>query len=194
VPGGADNRALGEFSFAAGGNATASHDGSFVWADSTGGELADTAANEFVARASGGVTFYSDAAATTGVFLPPGGGAWAAVSDANAKANFSTVNPVATLELLARIPVQTWNYRSQDPSIRHMGPMAHEFYSAFGLGEDERHISTVDADGVALASIQGVYRLMSERDEEIQKLREANEELSFRLNALEKLVEELVRR
>ena len=38
-----------------------------------------------------------------------------------------------------------------------MGPTAQDFYAAFGLGEDERHISTVDADGVALAAIQGLY-------------------------------------
>ena len=38
-----------------------------------------------------------------------------------------------------------------------MGPMAQDFYAAFGLGEDDTHISTVDADGVALAAIQGLY-------------------------------------
>jgi trimeric autotransporter adhesin len=33
--------------------------------------------------------------------------------------------------------------------------MAQDFHAAFDLGTDERHIATVDADGVALAAIQG---------------------------------------
>ena len=61
------------------------------------------------------------------------------------------------LARLASVPVSTWSYTSQDPSIRHMGPMAQDFRAAFGLGEDDKHISTVDADGVALAAIQALY-------------------------------------
>ena len=40
----------------------------------------------------------------------------------------------------------------------HAGPMAQNFYAAFGLGADDTHIATVDADGVALAAIQGLSR------------------------------------
>lgn len=53
------------------------------------------------------------------------------------------------LASLAKIPIETWNLKSQDPSVHHIGPMAQDFYAAFEVGEDERHISTVDADGVA---------------------------------------------
>jgi hypothetical protein len=49
-----------------------------------------------------------------------------------------------------------------------MGPMAQDFYTAFGLGEDDRHITTVDADGVALAAIQALYHAFKE---EIRTLR-----------------------
>jgi hypothetical protein len=34
--------------------------------------------------------------------------------------------------------------------------VAQDFYSAFGVGADDRHISTVDADGVALAAIKAL--------------------------------------
>jgi DNA-binding transcriptional MerR regulator len=34
--------------------------------------------------------------------------------------------------------------------------MAQDFHAAFGLGTDDKHIATVDADGVALAAIQGL--------------------------------------
>ena len=59
------------------------------------------------------------------------------------------VNGQAVLARLAEVPITTWNYETQDPTIRHMGPMAQDFHAAFGLGESERHIPTIDADGVA---------------------------------------------
>jgi len=42
--------------------------------------------------------------------------------------------------------------------------MAQDFRAAFGLGEDDKHISTVDADGVALAAIQELYKASQEKD------------------------------
>jgi len=94
---------------------------------------------------------------TMGVTVPAGGGAWASVSDRALKANVVAVGGADVLARLAQAPVSTWNYTSQAPSTRHMGPMAQDFYAAFGLGEDDKHISTVDADGVALAAIQALY-------------------------------------
>lgn len=46
--------------------------------------------------------------------------------------------------------------------------MAQDFYAAFGVGEDNKHITTVDADGVALASIQTLHELMREENAELQ--------------------------
>jgi len=48
--------------------------------------------------------------------------------------------------------------------------MAQDFHAVFGVGEDDRHISTIDADGVALAAIQGLYQLMQEKDAQIAAL------------------------
>jgi hypothetical protein len=55
VPGGESNSASGNFSFAAGWQAKANHQGAFVWADSTAADFASTAANQFIIRAAGGV-------------------------------------------------------------------------------------------------------------------------------------------
>jgi hypothetical protein len=98
--------------------------------------------------------------AGTGVQLAAGGNAWAPVSDRAAKEDFAPVDGAEILERLATLPIETWKLRGQEPSIRHMGPMAQDFYAAFGLGESDRPISTVDADGVALAAIQGLYHLV----------------------------------
>ena len=51
-----------------------------------------------------------------------------------------------------------------------MGTFSEEFVDAFGLGKDNKHISTIDADGVALAAIQGLYELVSEQQAYIQSL------------------------
>lgn len=55
VPGGLNNAAAGRYSFAAGRQAKANHDGSFVWADSQNGDFSSTTTNEFAIRAAGGL-------------------------------------------------------------------------------------------------------------------------------------------
>ena len=86
------------------------------------------------------------------------------------KENTTSVDGPALLEKLRAVPVQTWNYKSQDATIRHMGPMAQDFRAAFGLGEDDKHISTVDADGVALAGVQALYDMLLAKDAQIRDL------------------------
>lgn len=55
VPGGYENAAAGFYSFAAGRQAKANFDGSFVWADATAADFAASAMNQFLIRATGGV-------------------------------------------------------------------------------------------------------------------------------------------
>ena len=62
--------------------------------------------------------------------------------------------------------------------------MAQDFYAAFGVGEEERYISTVDADGVALAAIQGLYELLHEKDREMEDLRDQLEDMKAALAGL----------
>ena len=101
----------------------------------------------------------------------PGSSSWSMVSDRANKENLAPVESGQVLERLAAIPVSTWNYKSQETRIRHMGPMAQDFYAAFGLGEDKRRISSVDAAGVALAAIQGLYQILQEKEAGIESLK-----------------------
>ncbi|MBN1269313.1 MAG: tail fiber domain-containing protein [Kiritimatiellae bacterium] len=100
------------------------------------------------------------------------------------KENIEAVDPAEVLERLSRLPVSQWNMKAQDPSIRHMGPMAQDFHAAFGLGETDRYINSVDVDGVALAAIQGLHA-------ENAELRARNAELEARVAAMEHLQERL---
>jgi len=63
-----------------------------------------------------------------------------------------------------------------DSTTKHLGPVAQDFHAAFGLGTDDKHIATVDADGVALAAIQGLNQKVMEelkrRDAENAVLKE----------------------
>jgi hypothetical protein len=69
--------------------------------------------------------------------------------------------------------------------MKHIGPMAQDFYGAFGLGDDEKYISTLDADGVALAGVQALYELAKQQQAQIEALQRQNAELNARLEALE---------
>lgn len=113
-------------------------------------------------------------------------------SDVNAKEHFAPVNGREVLVRLAEMPVTTWSFKADDPSVRHMGPMAQDFYAAFGLGRDERHIAPLDTNGVALAGVQELYQMMQEQDAQIAQLQQQNAELEQRVEALERLVTSLI--
>jgi len=186
IPGGADNAASGSYSFAAGRRAKANFGGCFVWGDSTNADVTCGGGNRFVARASGGIYFYSDAESSVGVRVASGGGGWLAISDRRAKANFTPVDGRAVAARVAALPIETWNYKSQDASVRHIGPMAQDFHAAFNVGEDDRYIGTIDADGVALAAVQGLYQMAQEQDALIAKLHQQNAALEARITTLER--------
>lgn len=116
-------------------------------------------------------------------------------SSMHRKENRVAVDPANVLETLKEVPVETWNYRTDDDAIRHMGPMAQSFYAAFGLGVDEEHLAPLDANGVALAAIQGLLQRVEALEEtsastqnEIATLRKENADLKRRMERLEQLV------
>ena len=164
IPGGSGNTASGDFSFAAGLNSLATHTGVFVWSDSTTTVvLTSTVNDQFNIRASGGMRVFSNANQTAGVTLAANGNTWNSVSDRSLKENFANLDTIEVLNKLINIPIESWNYKSQCPSIRHIGPMAQDFNPAFNFTEVPLGISTLDADGVALASIQGLYKLHEQK-------------------------------
>lgn len=156
VPGGYDNTASGSYSFAAGRRARASYQGCFVWADSTDADMTCSVNNRVLMRASGGFSFYTNAAMPTGVYLAPGSGSWGSYSDVHVKRDFADLDVHEILRQVVSLPITSWRYESEDAAIRHIGPTAQDFYDRFGLGDSERHITVIDADGVALAAIQAL--------------------------------------
>jgi hypothetical protein len=184
VLGGDNNHANGNYSFAGGSYAWATNSAAFVWSDGSIFPTSSTADQQFMVRASGGFVFYTSTN-NNGVSLAAGSGSWTTMSDRNAKENFAPVDAQSVLAKVAALPLATWNYKSQNASIRHLGPMAQDFKAGFAVGETDTGISTVDADGVALAAIQGlnqkVEAQLKAKDAEIQ-------DLKARLEKLEKLM------
>jgi hypothetical protein len=163
--------------------------GSFVWGDnSTTAGITSPAANTFTVRSAGGIWLGATSSPTlpfgrfintsTGGYLSIAG-VWTSVSDRASKHDLRPLETKSVLEKVAHLPITSWSYKAEDPSVRHIGPMAQDFYEAFGLGLDNKHIGTIDSEGVALAAIQGLYR--------------QNQALKARVGRLERLVGKLTR-
>ncbi len=246
IPGGYGNTASGQYSFAAGFQAGALHDGDFVWADSQSSPFQSTANDQFLVRAAGGVgiglnhplgvlsvatgtatttlrndgnvsalvmsggvaagtlrlrnimeVWPNDGGTAAGrldvrglngsptIVLTGANGTVAATtftqtSDRNAKENFRSIDARKMLEKVAGLSITRWNFKD-DAGTAHLGPMAQDFYAAFGLGADEKHIATVDEEGVALAAVQGLNQKLEAKSARIK-------ELEMRLEKLEQLL------
>ena len=103
--------------------------------------------------------------------------AYITTSDRHAKKDIAPVDAQAILAKVDALPISTWRFKDE-PNGTHLGPMAQDFHAAFGLGNTDSGIFTVDESGVALAAIQALAR-------ENAELRKALESVSARLHALE---------
>jgi hypothetical protein len=141
----------------------------------------------YVGAAGASPTLERFNATTTGVTVY---GTFNNSSDRNAKQDFAPVNAAQILDKVLQLPVTEWSYK-MDSTTRHIGPMGQDFYAAFNIGTDERHIAPIDEGGVALVAIQALNQKLSDKDADMQKLKQQNDALSARLNDLEKLVQSL---
>lgn len=192
IVGGSENEASGDHSVAMGKGAKAIHNGSFVFADGAGGGIGTSADNQFVARAAGGVFFMTSSENASGVILAPGSGSWANLSDRAVKRDFRAIDGSDVLRRIEQLPIYDYQYKAQSEGIRHIGPTAQDFSAAFGVGEDDRHISSVDADGVALAAIQGLAHELRNRDVRINTLESQIETLNDQLDEVITLLQQTI--
>ncbi len=113
--------------------------------------------NQGVAGDSGIIRIGDGGATQTATYLSGAvyGTSFNAKSDRDAKENFSAINAREILDKVAALPITRWNFKTE-AATAHLGPMAQDFYAAFQVGPDDKHIATVDESGVALAAIQGL--------------------------------------
>ncbi len=112
-------------------------------------------------------------------------------SDRRLKENFVQVDTRTVLEKVAALPITRWNFTNETGTV-HLGPMAQDFHAAFGLGTNDTVISTTDAQGVALAAIQGLNEKVRAENRSLRDSLEAKDtelqSVKERLAALEELV------
>lgn len=58
----------------------------------------------------------------------------------------------------------------RDPNRKCFGPMAQDFHAAFGLGNDDKTINTLDAGGVLFLSVKALVEELRARGKTIDEL------------------------
>jgi hypothetical protein len=103
------------------------------------------------------------------------GGVWTNGSSKTFKDNIQTLNGQDILNKISSLPIDEWSYDNEGPDVRHIGPFAEDFYSIFGVGNDNMHISTIDPAGIALVGIQALNRNLNSLQTTINGLSGINE-------------------
>lgn len=98
-------------------------------------------------------------------------GDWTNASDIHLKENFKAVDRAELLDQIEKLSITRWNYSSQSADVTHIGPTAQEFKQVFGVGGDDKTISTIDPSGIALAAIQELTRQNRELQEQVAQLK-----------------------
>jgi hypothetical protein len=189
VSGGGDNTADGDYSVAMGRRAKTLGNGSFQFADSNDFDFTSSTVNAFRVRATGGVRFVTDidgTGATTWSCAAFAGAGWSCSSDRNLKQGLKKLDGKKVLAKLAAMPVYQWQPKGQNAHVKHVGPMAQDFMKAFGVGDDDKMIGMQDADGVALAAIQGLNQIVKAKDAKIAALEKANAVMQREMAAIKK--------
>jgi len=97
------------------------------------------------------------------------------VSTRERKENFTSLNPADIVSKIEALPISRWNYKGDDPTVTHIGPVAEDFNSLFSF----RHvnpvgvpgIATLDVAGVALVGVQGLAQRVKVQEQEIADLK-----------------------
>jgi hypothetical protein len=97
----------------------------------------------------GSATFSNGASLTAG-------GTFQNNSDRNLKENFTVLDSQDILNKINSLPITEWDYISEGASVKHIGPIAQDFYSTFNVGNSSTSISTIDPAGIALVGIQAL--------------------------------------
>jgi trimeric autotransporter adhesin len=116
--------------------------------------------------------------------------AYTFTSDRNQKENFQPVDGEEVLNKIQDLSLTSWNYKNNDPAqFRHYGPVAQEFYAAFGhdavgTSGDSISINSGDEAGIMMIAIQTLAR----RTAEIDAVKAENRDLRSQLDDLKKAV------
>jgi len=190
--GGANSVALGY-------TVSANQAGSFCFGDQDfSNSLSASTTNQMNMRFSNGYRLFTTSQSTggsaIGVSLAAGGNSWAMISDVRRKENFVPVNGEDFLNKIATFNLTSWNYKGQDAkTFRHYGPMAQDFYKAFGkdalgtVGNDTT-ISSGDFDGINFVAIQALVKRTADLQKQNDKLVQENIQMLQNIESLTAII------
>ncbi|HSS48285.1 MAG TPA: tail fiber domain-containing protein [Thermoanaerobaculia bacterium] len=179
---GSDNTANGVFALAT--NTTGTFNtGIGAQADVSTGALTNATAigSKAVVNASNKIRLGDDA-----VTVIEGRVAYTFTSDKNEKENFRPVNGDEVVRKIRGLNLGTWNYIGNDPQqFRHYGPVAQEFFAAFGHDEvgtsgTPTTINSGDEMGILMIAVQALEK----RTEEVEAMKLQIAELREMIRAL----------
>lgn len=190
-----------DYSVAIGYRGRAIHEGSLVLSDASSlsatlsSYTTSSAANQFTSRYAGGYRLFTNDDMTIGVSLTASDNSWNIISDSTKKERFLAADGASMLLKLRNMRIGTWNYKSQHAqNIRHYGPMAQDFYAAFGhdaygsIGNDTT-INQANMEGVLMIMVKALEQRTSIQAEEINTLKANNKTLSAQLQEADKMKE-----
>ncbi len=132
-----------------------------------------------------------------GVSLIANDNSWNIISDSTKKERFLSADGETMLQKIRGMRLGSWNYKSQHDKagLRHYGPMAQEFYAAFGkdaygtIGCDTT-INQANMEGVLMIMVKALENRTAVQAAEIDALKAKNEMLSAQLTEANKVKEE----
>jgi hypothetical protein len=190
---GVSSVASGDHSTAMGAYMKATMYGSFVIGDmSKSAYDSSNAQNQMTMRFNGGYRLFTSSDISTGAYMNTNQGGWSSVCDRNKKENFRLIDGEQILEKIRTMPITEWNYKGTDASVKYIGPVAQDFYSAFHLGgTDSLGINSICIDGVNMAAIQALEKRTSELQKANEKIaimeQQNNEQKSFNSTLTERI-------
>ena len=117
------------------------------------------------------------------------GGVWTNASSIDFKTDIKRLSSSDLLSSINKLLVTKWRYK--DTNEYHIGPFAEQFKELFNLGisDDNKHISTMDLAGISILGIQEQSKSISDLKNEVDLLKEENQQLKDQLNILLERIE-----
>jgi uncharacterized coiled-coil protein SlyX len=191
-----------DYSVAIGYRGRAIHEGALVLSDASSlsatlsSYTTSSAANQLTARYAGGYRLFTNDDMNIGVSLLANDNSWNIISDSTKKDRFLVADGSAMLLKLRDMRLGSWNYKNQHKAgLRHYGPMAQDFYAAFGkdaygtIGNDTT-INQANLEGVLMIMVKALEQRTADQGAEINALKDNNKKLTEQLAAADKMKEQ----
>lgn len=178
IPGGRFNQANGLVSTAMGIKAKADNDYSIVFCtdhdgnpNAAGGEFTSTVDHQFAVKAIGGFRFVTNNAESAGMYMT--GSSWVAISDRRLKTDLTEIDGDEVLEAFSDLQVYQFRYLGE--TRLDVGPVAQDFYHAFGDYVEQEQ----DANGyLAIADSAKIAMLMAAMSAAAAKIAELEQKVA----------------